>query len=114
MTALTAQAKSYTSKLSAYGTVQSALGLRSTWFDVGILSLTPPSPSLPVVYGSSVQLTGVIRGLSGVSFEQRPLAALSGNPAFLEVARKKLAGSDSEEALPAQKALGPDRVSGLA
>jgi stage II sporulation protein D len=54
--------------------LRGALGLRSTWFDVGILSLTPPSPSPPIAYGSSVQLTGVIRGLSGVSFEQRPVA----------------------------------------
>jgi stage II sporulation protein D len=55
--------------------LRAALGLRSTWFDVGILSLAPPSPSLPIVYGSAVQLTGTIRGLSGVSFEQRPFDA---------------------------------------
>jgi stage II sporulation protein D len=55
--------------------LRGALGLRSTWFDVGILSLTPPSPSTPVVYGSSVSLSGLIRGVSGVSFEERPSAA---------------------------------------
>jgi stage II sporulation protein D len=54
--------------------LRGALGLRSTWFDVGILSLAPPSPSTPVVYGSSVALSGLVRGLSGVSFEQRPSA----------------------------------------
>ena len=50
---------------------QSALGLRSTWFDVGVLSLAAPVPVLPVPYGSSVTLSGVIRGLGGVSLEQR-------------------------------------------
>jgi len=55
--------------------LRGALGLRSTWFDVGILSLAPPSPSTPVVYGSTVSLGGVVRGISGVSFEQRPSAA---------------------------------------
>ena len=59
--------------LSAFGggTVEGALGLRSTWFSVGVLSLAPPAPSVPVLYGSSVQLSGVIRGTSGVSLEQR-------------------------------------------
>jgi stage II sporulation protein D len=50
---------------------RSALGLRSTWFDVGILSLVPPTPSAPVPYGTTIQLTGLIRGVSGVSLEQR-------------------------------------------
>jgi SpoIID/LytB domain protein len=54
--------------------LRGALGLRSTWFDVAILSLAPPSPSTPVVYGSSVSLSGLVRGVSGVSFEQRPSA----------------------------------------
>ena len=56
-------------------TVQGALGLRSTWFDVGVLSLSPPIPSLPVPYGSTVQLSGVVRGVDGVSLEQRPSSA---------------------------------------
>jgi stage II sporulation protein D len=56
-------------------TVQGALGLRSTWFDVGVLSLSPPIPSLPVLYGSAVQLSGVVRGVDGVSLEQRPSSA---------------------------------------
>ena len=54
--------------------LRGALGLRSTWFDVGILSLAPPSPSVPVVYGSTVSLSGFVRGVTGVSFEQRPSA----------------------------------------
>lgn len=64
-----------TTDLTVAGTkLRDALGLRSTWFDVGILSLTPPSPSAPVVYGSTVSLSGFVRGVAGVSFEQRPSA----------------------------------------
>jgi stage II sporulation protein D len=55
--------------------VRTALGLRSTWFDVGVLGLGKPATTLPVTYGSTVQLSGVARGLSGVSLEQRPPAA---------------------------------------
>ncbi len=55
--------------------LRGALGLRSTWFDGGPPSLAPPAPSTPVVYGSTVSLGGVVRGISGVSFEQRPSAA---------------------------------------
>jgi stage II sporulation protein D len=58
----------------AAGKVQGALGLRSTWFSVGILSLVPPAQSVPIPYGSSVQLTGLVRGVAGVSLEARPVA----------------------------------------
>jgi stage II sporulation protein D len=51
--------------------LRGALGLRSTWFDVGVLSLLPPAPNVPVPYGSTVQLRGAIRGVTGVSLEQR-------------------------------------------
>jgi stage II sporulation protein D len=54
--------------------LRGALGLRSTWFTVGLLSLAPPVPSTPVVYGSTIALAGVVRGVSGVAFEQRPLS----------------------------------------
>jgi SpoIID/LytB domain protein len=54
--------------------LRGALGLRSTWFDVGILSLAPPAPSTPIVYGSTVSLNGLVRGMSGVSFEEKPSA----------------------------------------
>jgi stage II sporulation protein D len=54
--------------------LRGALGLRSTWFTVGLLSLSPPQPSTPVVYGSSITLAGVVRGVSGVAFEQRPVS----------------------------------------
>ena len=37
------------------------LGLRSTWFSVGVLSLA--APTQPVVYGGRGKLTGVARGL---------------------------------------------------
>ncbi|HKI92313.1 MAG TPA: SpoIID/LytB domain-containing protein [Gaiellaceae bacterium] len=47
------------------------LGLRSTWFDVGVLSLTRPAPVAPVVYGSTVRLAGLVRGVDGVSLEER-------------------------------------------
>ena len=50
--------------------VRRALGLRSTWFHVGVLSLA--APAAPVVYGSALKLTGVVRALSGVSLEHRP------------------------------------------
>ncbi len=54
--------------------VRRALGLRSTWFSVGVLSLTPPAAPLP--YGSQVQLSGVVRGLSDpVQLEQRQAPA---------------------------------------
>ncbi|HXY80599.1 MAG TPA: SpoIID/LytB domain-containing protein [Gaiellaceae bacterium] len=51
--------------------VQAALGLRSTWFDVGILSLAAPVPSPPIAYGSSIALTGLVQGVDGVMLEQR-------------------------------------------
>jgi stage II sporulation protein D len=52
-------------------TLRSAVGLRSTWFSVGLLALTPPQPVAPVAYGSPVTLTSTIRGLQGVSLEQK-------------------------------------------
>jgi SpoIID/LytB domain protein len=53
------------------GTVSGALGLRSTWFSVAMLSLQQPAPVAPIPYGSSITLTGMIRGVDGVSLEQR-------------------------------------------
>jgi SpoIID/LytB domain protein len=54
--------------------VRRTLGLRSTWFGVGVLSLA--APAAPVVYGSQLTLSGVTRGLTGVQVQQR--AASSG------------------------------------
>jgi len=53
------------------GTVMGALGLRSTWFSVSMMSLQQPTPVSPVPYGTAVTLTGLVRGISGVSLEQR-------------------------------------------
>jgi stage II sporulation protein D len=47
-------------------TFASALGLRSTWFSVGVLSLQPPSPNTAVSSATRVTLTGVVRGVKGV------------------------------------------------
>jgi stage II sporulation protein D len=46
--------------------IASALGLRSTWFSVGVLSLQPPAPNPVVAPGRRVTLTGVVRGVRGV------------------------------------------------
>ena len=54
-------------------TLRSAIGLRSTWFTVGLLSLTPPQPAAPVPYGGKVLLSSVVRGFTGVTLEQRPI-----------------------------------------
>src|SRR5712691_5272748 len=45
------------------------LGLRSTWFSVGLLSLSPPPTG--VVYGSRARLTGVARGLPNAVLQQQ-------------------------------------------
>ncbi len=50
---------------------QSAFGLRSTWFSVGVLSLQPPLPNLPVASGTRVRLSGVVRGVRGVVVQER-------------------------------------------
>jgi stage II sporulation protein D len=52
--------------------LRTAIGLRSTWFTVGLLSLTPPQPAAPVTYGQTVTLSSVVRGLQGVTLEQKP------------------------------------------
>lgn len=51
--------------------VQSALGLRSTWFSVGVLSLQPPAPNPRIAPGTRVRLTGVVRGVRGVVVQER-------------------------------------------
>jgi stage II sporulation protein D len=58
------------SSLAVPGTdLRKRLGLRSTWFSVGVLSLSAPRE--PVVYGSRARLTGVARGLSQAVLQQR-------------------------------------------
>ena len=46
-------------------TAAAALGLRSSWYSVGVLSLQPPSPNPAVAPGTRVTLSGVVRGVSG-------------------------------------------------
>jgi stage II sporulation protein D len=46
-----------------------ALGLRSTWFRIGMLSLSPPGT--PVTYGGRVSLSGVARSLPSVRLDSR-------------------------------------------
>jgi stage II sporulation protein D len=53
--------------------LRGAVGLRSTWFTVGVLSLLPPAPNGIVTYGGQVSLGGSIRGVAGVTLEERPL-----------------------------------------
>ncbi len=45
------------------------LGLRSTWFSVGVLALAAPPGS--VTYGASARLTGVARGLGTMTLQSR-------------------------------------------
>ena len=57
-------------QLSVSGSdVGRALGLRSTWFRIGVLSLA--RPARPAVYGSALQLSGVARGVNAPTLEQR-------------------------------------------
>jgi stage II sporulation protein D len=53
------------------GATQSALGLRSTWFSVGVLALQPPSPNPAIASGTRVRLSGVVRGVKGVVVQAR-------------------------------------------
>jgi stage II sporulation protein D len=50
------------------------LGLRSTWFRVGVLALDP-LPATPVRYGDPATLTGLGRHLAAVRLEQRLVGA---------------------------------------
>ena len=50
---------------------RSALGLRSTWFSVAVLSLVPPYPNRPVASGTRLRLNGVVRGFHGVVVQER-------------------------------------------
>jgi stage II sporulation protein D len=59
--------------------VRTALGLRSTWFRVGVLALDP-LPATTVTYGSRVTLTGLGRGLSDLELEERVLPAVAWTP----------------------------------
>jgi stage II sporulation protein D len=64
MTALTASGQ----RSFAASALRRLLGLKSTWFTVGVLSLSAPGSAL--AYGSSTKLSGVARGVGGVVLEQ--------------------------------------------
>ena len=55
-------------------TVRRKLGLRSTWFRVGVFGLDRPAAA--VQYGAQATLTGVARGLGTVVLEQRASTAI--------------------------------------
>jgi len=48
--------------------VRSALGLRSSWFQVGVLALA--APSTPLTYGTATALIGTARGVGSVELQQ--------------------------------------------
>ena len=48
--------------------VRSALGLRSTWFQVGVLALG--APATPLTYGTTTALSGIARGVGSVELQQ--------------------------------------------
>ena len=50
--------------------VRRSLGLRSTWFTLGTLSLDPPAK--PLTYGSTFKLSGYSRGIPRVTLDSRP------------------------------------------
>ena len=52
--------------------VRTALGLRSTWFQVGVLVLG--APATPLTYGSATALSGTARGCTSVELQQLDLA----------------------------------------
>jgi len=51
------------------GDIRRELGLRSTWFRVGVLSL--PQPAKPHVFGGISRVTGVGRGVESFQLEHR-------------------------------------------
>jgi stage II sporulation protein D len=49
--------------------LEADLGLRSTWFSVGLLAFTPPAA--PIGFGGTATLSGTVRGVSDVTIEGR-------------------------------------------
>ncbi len=79
--------------------LRAALGLRSSWVEIGVLSLA--RPSLPVSSGGKVTLNGLVRGFANAQLEQRaatgwtPLAAvLPGVDGQFTFTTKALASTD--------------------
>jgi SpoIID/LytB domain protein len=50
--------------------LRTALGLRSSWFTIGVLDLD--RPTRPLVYGEPARVTGLAHGLTDVVLEERP------------------------------------------
>jgi stage II sporulation protein D len=61
------------------------MGMRSTWFSVGVLALSAPTSA--VVYGGRARLTGIARGLSDTQLQEldagtwKPVATVNGDDA---------------------------------
>jgi stage II sporulation protein D len=61
--------------------IRAALGLRSTWFQVGVLALG--APAAPLTYGTTAALSGTARGVSSVELQElvaggwRPVSKLT-------------------------------------
>jgi SpoIID/LytB domain protein len=80
--------------------VRRALGLRSSWFRIGVLSLA--TPDAPVTFGGRVSLNGVARSLPAVQLERRegrtawqPLGAVARGPnGSVTVAARPKASTD--------------------
>ena len=53
-------------------TVRAGLGLRSSWFTIGVLALRPPAAT-PVTFGTRTPFGGVVRSMSNVRLERRPV-----------------------------------------
>jgi stage II sporulation protein D len=98
--------------------VRTKLGLRSTWFRVGVLALERPAAAIP--YGAAVKLKGVARGAgANVRLEQRvsgtiwePAARVApGREGSVEVAVKPPISTDYRLAVSSKVFGQPVRVS---
>lgn len=82
---------SKTDATAAGSAVAADLNLRSTWFSVGVLSLLPPSPHVAVSAGTTVMLTGTVRGVKNVVLQERPVGGAWAD--IKEVAPNKATGA---------------------
>ena len=82
----TLNASGRVSTLTAHGTdgdvtlsgsnARARLGLRSTWFRVGVLALDP-LPATPASFGDVATLTGVARGIPSLKLQQRAFGEIA-------------------------------------
>ena len=80
--------------------VRSLLGLRSTWFRLGLLNLTNPTGA--IVYGSKLKLAGTARGVRKITLESRVYGGK-----WKRVGRPR---GEERRARPARRAEGHDRL----